>query len=435
MDIKMVNIEKLKTLHKHRNFLKIGVAALSTALTAGVYYGLYHFNMDFSGSAGFISISSTFTSLFLWASTLTDAHFVTNQITKKMYEHIKGNGLALFNKYVSEENLLTNENLETRKACMEIFEKIAFIDLVSYGFDSTDWREEKVPFLRLDNPKIQEIYKKEYGNKDIVGKQLIMILRHGDHYPQEMKLFLKLMQLQDNQFTQKDLIFIAKHFSRVESKAMMDFISQREIFTQLGETIQNIILTQKDNQHLDSDTREKLLNYYSKSEEVKLANTQVKEFKNNIEPKENEQYVIQENSFKTLLATKNIMKKVYDNHESMNNILEKIEALLTMKEKFMTYLDTKPNQYLEIQHFLKEDIDNTISNFNQEAQILNKMKSFSHDQLEEHKELVLHSVSERLRMLNTQMNIYKEKIENDLVDELGHSLEVNKKVLSAKMSA
>lgn len=431
----MIETEKLKALYKHRNFLKIGAAMLSTGLTAALYSTMHLFHMDMSSVLGYSVASLTVGSVGLWAMTLTDSHFVTHKITNKMYENIKSNGLALFNKHVSKENMLTNENLETRTACMKFFEKIAFIDFAPYGFDSTDWREESVPNKALDNKQVQEIYKKEYKNQDIVGKQLIITLSKADTcYQQERELLFNLFKLQDNQFTQKDLVYIAQNFPQVASQEVMNFLAQREIFIQLGETIQSIILTQKDNKCLDNDNREKLLNYYSKGEEVKLANTQVKDFKKEVDIKENEVIVIKEDSFKTLLSTKKIMNQVYSDDSKMTEVLESIETLLLNKEKFLSYLDTKPNQYLEVHHFLKEDINNTIDTFNQEAQILNKMKLFSHEQLEEHKNIVLISITERMNMLNIQLNVYKEQIEKDLVDELGHSLEVNKKVLSSKMS-
>lgn len=433
----MSKSEKLKKIYKNKRFLQAGFALLNVGATTLFGVGGMYFRAQghdvLSGFFTFGAVLGITTSIFSTLFSFTDNHFIVDKINDSIQNHIENNGVSLFEKYVSKEKILTNENLELRKLCIKAFQKIDAIDFTELGFQSIHWQEESKASECLDSIVIQDIYKKEYLQSAILGKQFVQVISHKSFYKEEMDLFLALMKTQEGEYTVKDLAYIASHFPRVENKKFLDYLANRENFAKLGETIQTIILTQKDNEYLDSALREKLLSFYDKNEEVKLAKAKVKEFKEEVSHEEN--ILLKEESFKVLVSFKSILEKVYGNNEMIEKTLNEIENLLITREKFMTYLSSKPNQYFDVNHFLKEDVDKTIENFTRETQILNKMKLFSHEQFSNQKDVVLNSIVERLNLITIQMSMYKEKIEKDLIDELGHEMEINKKVLTSKMSA
>lgn len=425
--------QKLKKLYKVGNFIQLGLSLAALGATTAIGYHLIGqpettINRLFDLATIIVAISAGISTL----NSFSSSSLVLNKVRDKMYEYKKTRGLDLFQRYITKEELLDNEQLTLRKNCITFFEEVAGID---FKFNYYEWRdytlEDKVSFLAKD-PTIQKIYQKEYANQDIVGKEFIRVINRDNRFTKDFAMFLSLMELQNNEFTTLDLLYIENNFpSQVANEDLMNYISNREVFTKLGKKIQNIILTQKENKYLSAETRASLLEYYNQNEEVKQNNSKVKEF--NEELNQNDDIVLSQNSFKAFSRTKKIMTKVYSEPSNMTKTLENIESLLLLKEKFSTYLEAKPNQYLDIQHFLKEDIDATIEAFSKEANILHKMKLFNHPQLEEHKQLVQTSILERLNLLQSQMSLYKDRIEKDLAYELNHEIEVNKSVLKAKM--
>lgn len=280
---------------------------------------------------------------------------------------------------------------------------------------------------------------------NLVAKCFCLALR-GDYF--SCSQFASLFSLQNNTFTAKEIKYIDNFFKK-DLKLDHELLSNQElgklIFKQLSLNTQKQLLEKLDLDDINHTYHNELVKIYQNKKNEKNSNTKdndAKLFHMNLDSV-NQQ--LKHQKIEVLPSVNTLHNSEFQMFTEQfhllfpesSDVIHAIEAIHDAKEKMSALLknfntNINPN-YVEAQLFLDNDVQKVIDSFMKETFLLSQMQINQHPKMNEKKEMILDSMTQRLTLIENRMNHINDMVNNTMESELDNVMLVNKKVLEAKM--
>lgn len=429
----------------HHKFLSLGLSAVGAYLAyKGLDWGMHQNSVlpIISAVLGSISVASgsIYTAIYtINGSESNSAESPSEWLSFSALRQISSNTLKQYRPFKGD--VLSSEQKKINVIAEQFTQAMIAIETNVPSFYY--WNKshfEKIEYINLNSEMLDKFkdflvsfYEKNF-KKDLF---MVKVLLYGQFQAAENQekfanLFSFLWETHGEQFNSKDMKYLEQH---INSPYFLEnhLLKQEFLFEKLTPKMQEKLLAQAQKNNMDSYTYDRLFSIFEKTIAIiPQENSYLKD--NGVSVKTDkifEKISINSNIQEKLDTFEKRFESIYGKNETFNSI----QDLFLVREnlsQFLTHFDTQ-GQYIEAKLFLDNDINRVLNSFHEEVNLLTKMKLTKHPKFNEKKDVVLGSMVERIYLVNEKMNEINQHLHEAIEQDLDSTIEVNQKVLKAKM--